>query len=278
MADWLRDCNETRTVDELDALLPGILDTAFKRSGKFDNSGEPHAIPVHLEDGSLGEFLADARHNIIATFANLRPQYDALAEIDTLFCGVINRLDQNPEIVAGFFVIRAHSSFRGAVRLCLSGQVAESYMVLRGCLESALYGLYVSGHTDRQEAWLRRHDDDTSLRRVRTQFTIRNVFDHLSSVDVTTFTISKKLYDRTIDYGGHPNERAVSTQIKTEVSASRVDFSAEYFLCGDLPHRLSLKSAAEIGVCCLDIFNSVFRDQFQSIKMHERLDLIRQGL
>lgn len=30
VADWLRGSNETRTIDELDGLLPGILDMALK--------------------------------------------------------------------------------------------------------------------------------------------------------------------------------------------------------------------------------------------------------
>ena len=237
---------------------------------------EPNRTPG-LPSDSLGKFLADAHHNAAATIANLRPQYDALAAIDRVYCDMIENLNQTPEFVAGFFLIRTHSSFRGAARMCISGQVAETYMVLRSCLESALYGLYVAGDTNRQETWLRRHDDDASRRRVRNEFTIRNVLNHLQSIDAQTHDIAQSLYDRTIDYGGHPNERAVNTQIKTESDGSRVDFTAEYFLCGDLPHQLSLKSSAQIGICCLDILYNVFRDRYRILGIDERLDAIRQG-
>jgi hypothetical protein len=230
-----------------------------------------------LPHDSLGRFLADAQHNIAATIANLRPQYDALGAIDQVFCDIIDNLSQTPEFVAGFFLIRAHSSFRGAARLCLSGQVAEAYMVLRSCLESALYGLYVAGNTDRQEVWLRRHDDDVSLRRVRNEFTIRNILNHLQSIDSKTHGIAQKLYDRTIDYGGHPNERAVNAQIKTESNGSHVKFTAEYFLCGDLPHQLSLKSSAQVGICSLDVFYNVFRDRYRILGIDARLERVRRG-
>ncbi|NQT11811.1 MAG: hypothetical protein HQ582_03625 [Planctomycetes bacterium] len=238
---------------------------------------ESNPTSPDLPCDSLGKFLADAHYNTAATIANLRAQYDALATIDQMYCDMIENLNQSPEFVAGFFLIRTHSSFRGAARLCLSGEVAEAYMVLRSCLESALYGLYVADNTDRQEIWLRRHDDDVSLRRVKNEFTIRNVLSHLQSIDSKTHDIARSLYDRTIDYGGHPNERAVNTQIKTETHGSRAEFTAEYFLCGDLPHQLSLKSSAQIGICSLDIFYNVFRDRYRILGIDERLDQMRQG-
>jgi len=238
---------------------------------------EPNPTPPDLPSDSLGKFLADAYQNTAATFANLRPQYDALSTIDHLYCDMIENLNQSPEFVAGFFLFRTHSSFRGAARMCLGCQVAEAYIVLRSCLESALYGLYVAGGTNRQEIWLRRHDDDASRRRMINEFMIRNVLNHLQSIDSNLHDIAQSLYERTIDCGGHPNERAVSSQIKTETDGSHVDFTAEYFLCNDLPHRLSLKSSAQIGICCLDIFYNVFRDRYRILGIDERLDHIRQG-
>lgn len=241
------------------------------------NDAKEIRIPSDWGADPLGSFIEDAQHNTIATFANLRKQYNSLAEIDRLYSEMIENLNQSSEFVTGFFLFRTHSSFRGAVRLSLSGQVTESYMVLRACLESALYGLYVSGDTNRQEIWLRRHDDDASRQRCKSEFTVRNVLNHLQTVDGKTHDITKGLYERTIDYGGHPNERAVNIQIKTEADGSRVDFTAEYFLCGDLPHHVSLKSSAKVGICCLDMFYNVFRDRYRILGIDTRLDEIRKG-
>ena len=150
-------------------------------------------------------------------------------------------------------------------------------MVLRGCLESALYGLYMAGDTNRQEIWLRRHDDVASRNRVKGEFTIGTVLKHLETVDAKTHGIVKALYDRTIDYGAHPNERAISTQIKTESSGPHHEFTAQYLLCGDMPHKVCLKSSAQIGICCLDIFCNVYRDRYRILGIDLRLDQIRQA-
>lgn len=238
---------------------------------------EPDMTLPNVPSDSLGEFLANAHRNVVATSANLRPLYTALAAIDQLYCEMAGNLNQSPDFFAGFFLFRAHSSFRGAVRLSLSGQVAEAYMVLRGCLESALYGLYVASDTNRQRIWLRRHDDEASRQRVKNEFTIRNVLNHLQTINPKTHEIAKSLYDRTIDYGGHPNERAVTTQIKTKTDAARVEFTADYFHCGDRPHQVSLRSSAQIGICCLDIFCNVFGTRYRLLGIDQRLDEIRRG-
>ncbi len=242
-----------------------------------DKSNESYATPKDWGADPLGKFLEVAHYNMVATFSNLRPQYNALAKIDRIFSDIIDCLNQSPELVAPFFLIRSHSSFRGAVRLCLSGQIPEAQMVLRGCLESALYGLYVAGDTNREEIWLRRHDDDASQRRVRNEFATRNLMDHLNSIDSKTQKIAQRLYDRTIDYGAHPNERAVFAQVKPELVESRIEFTADYFACGNLAHLSTLKSAAQIGICSHDIFYHVFRHRYQILGLDGRLDQIRKG-
>lgn len=226
---------------------------------------------------TLADFIDNAHHNILASYANLRAQYDVLVEIDGLFHQMIENLNQSPEFVSGFFLFRTHSSFLAAARLALSGQLGEAYMVLRGCLESSLYGLYVSNNTNRQETWLRRHEDEASLRRMRNEFTIRKVMTHLQSVDAQTQQIVQKLYEDTIDYGGHPNERAISTQVSTEQQGSQVTFRARYLICNELAHQVCVRGMTQIGICCLDIFYYVFPQRYRILGIDLHLNQIRQG-
>lgn len=124
---------------------------------------------------------------------------------------------------------------------------------------------------------LRRHDDEASRRRVQSEFTIRKLLDHLNSIDANTHGVAQRLYDRTIDYGGHPNERSVTAQVKTEFTESRIEFSAEYFCCGNLVHRVALNSTAQTGICCLDMFYHAFRDRYRILGIDLELDEIRKG-
>jgi hypothetical protein len=227
---------------------------------------------------SLSKVLDDARHNEFAAFVNLPADFRLLSDLDSLFSLMINNLNHSPEFFAGFFLTRTRSSFIAASRMALCGQIAEAHMVLRGCLESALYGHFVAFDQTRQEIWLRRHDDADGMKRVKKEFTVRSVMDHLKSVDQRTWDITQKLYDLTIDYGAHPNERSLTSQIMIEKDESRYKFSSNPFSLGDLFHHACLKTAARIGVCCLDIFGNVFRARYQLLAIDTRLDVLRQGL
>jgi hypothetical protein len=241
-------------------------------------SNESLKPPPDWGKDALSKYLDDAEHNTVATVINCRSQFQRLSDIDALYCLMMDNLNQSSEYFAGFFLFRTHCSLRGACRLALGGQVAETYIVLRGCLENALYGLYVAFDTNRQEIWLRRHEDEASQKRVKNEFQVGKVLAHLQGIDERTHAIAKALYDTTIDYGGHPNERSVSTQITTTTDGNRTDFSAALFNVGDLPHLACLKSAARIAVCCLDIFGHVFRTRYLLLGIDARLDQLRQGL
>jgi hypothetical protein len=187
-------------------------------------------------------------------------------------------LNQSPDFFAGFFLVRTRSTLLAACRHALSGQVGEAYVVLRVCLENALYGLYISGDHQRQQTWLRRHDDETSMNKVKREFTVANVMAHLEAIDKRSAEIAQKLYDTSIDYGGHPNERSITSQVTITSDDNSHNFSASLFSTGDLRHALCLKSTARFGVCCLDIFGHVFRTRYQLLSVDSSLDELRRGL
>src|SRR5262249_36974864 len=152
---------------------------------------------------------------------------------------------------------QTHDHFLGAVRLGLSGQLPGACALLRLSLESALYGLYVAGNSNRQEIWAKRHDDNSSRRHSKKEFTVRKIMDHLRSVDAKTQGIVDQLYQRTIDYGGHPNPRAVLPGIEIEESGRTTNFSMDHFQCGDVRQMACLKLAAQVGICSLDVLYHV---------------------
>src|SRR5258705_2470220 len=128
-------------------------------------------------------FIDNARLNSFATYANLRPEYGKVAEIDVLFRKLADYLLNTKDWFAAFFLLRAHSAFLAGAHLAMSGQAAETYASLRLCLENGLYGFYLSRNPGSRETWLRRHDSEQAKKTVRGEFTIRNLFDALRGVD-----------------------------------------------------------------------------------------------
>lgn len=243
-----------------------------------DSNKTEKKIPPGWGQDSLSEFIENAWHNTFASFHNLKTWYVLLRDTHLVFDNIAHNLDRTPDWFASFFLFRSHSAFLGGVRLGLSGQIPEAYMVLRGCLENALYGLYVSRTPSSQETWLRRHDDDASKRAVRNEFRLQNLLNLLKSEDVKLYHVASELYDRTIDLGGHPNEKAFFSVMKQTEDAAKLTFNSGYLIGNEPALQLALKSSAQIGTCALSIFQRIYPERFAILGLSDQLNSLKKGL
>jgi hypothetical protein len=232
-------------------------------------------VPPDWGKDSLSEFIETARHNTIATFANLPNQYKILENIHEIYKYITENLINTPEWFASFFLLKSHSAYLGGVRLAISGQCAETYMALRGCIEAAIYGLYLSRNQESQETWLNRNNNAESLKKVKNEFQIGKLLSFLKSIDPLIHRVSVRLYDLTIDYGAHPNELALTSLLRKTEEKGMVEFNLNY-LSGEGPaFRLAIKIAAEVGLCSLYIFKNVYKERFSILGIDEKLDTLK---
>ena len=235
-------------------------------------------LPPMWTDDSLSDHVNQAFRNILATFVQKKPQFGMLIEIDRLYVAIGKSLSHPENILAPLFVTRAHSAFRAGCQLSSGGQVSEAFCVLRACLECSLYCLHIYEHDSLSEVWLRRHDSPQTLKASRNEFSHSQVMATLRRNDPRLCATIQKLYERTIDYGGHPNERSITGSIKMEASEDEVGVK-QYYLHGDslyLEH--GLKSAAQVGLGGLYILRLVFRERFDILNITNRLDQLRNHL
>ncbi len=151
-------------------------------------------------------------------------------------------------------------------------------MVLRGCLEKSLYALYLHKKPDLQETWLNRHKSEECKNQVRGEFQIKKIKECLKSIDESVYDRACYLYDFTIDYGAHPNDKALLTNLSIQEDENTKTFDQIFLTGGTLQLGLCLKTTAQIGVCSLDIFGLVFREGFCNFKIPAKLAKIKKGL
>lgn len=84
--------------------------------------------PPGWGDDDLSKFLDMARSNQHALFANKRGWYRRLAAIDANFYRVAQNIINPKNPVAAALFYRAHSAFRAACSLSMSGQVTEAFV------------------------------------------------------------------------------------------------------------------------------------------------------
>lgn len=234
--------------------------------------------PTKWGQDEISNFFDAARENKYATFANLNDEVGRLIDIDLAYRKVIEGLNHSKEWFAGFFILRAHSNFLAACRLGWSGQIPECHAMLRSCLESSLYGLYLACNPNSRETWLRRHDSAESKKQVRAEFAIRNMLNVAKSVDAKEAQVAELLYERAIDHGAHPNERALMQMLRINEEPLHVEFKTIY-LDDDIEHiKSTLKTIAQTGVCALSLFRPIYKERYDILGVTARIDHIKQGL
>jgi hypothetical protein len=113
---------------------------------------------------------------------------------------------------------------------------------------------------------------------VRAEFTIRRLKDCLAAVDPATANSISDLYDKTIDFGAHPNVAALAGAFRAENNEQRRQFKVIYLTADPAMIRGTMKSVAQTGVASILTFRNVFTERFDLHGITERLNGLRRGL
>lgn len=226
----------------------------------------------------LSGFLEAAFANQVATFANKPGPTATLIALDQCYSHLGKNLVNPGEILPAFLFLRTHSAFRGSCRLSMSGQVAESFAVLRSCIECSLYGLHIDRDVRRGKVWLHRQDNAASRREVQSEFSYRKVLKTLTEIDPDLAGQVNHLYQLTIDFGGHPNELAVTTNVSLKKDDSRHEYQYLALHGDSLPLDHALKATAQVGVGGLLVFRHVFKERMEILELSDKIDQLRSQL
>jgi hypothetical protein len=185
-----------------------------------DNLKKPR--PLGWTKPKLPPFLESMWGNAIATFSK-RSEAHRLCRIDDLMFEIatdwkgISPTIENMVPLMMFF--RAHSAFRGACGLGMGGMTVEGMAVLRLSLDFVGYACLLKANPSLATVWWDRDIDEKSLKEARREFAGGAVVRAVKKVDQRLGEIYEMLYDRTIQFGGHPNEKTVTQSLKLDVVA-----------------------------------------------------------
>lgn len=247
-------------IESNEGLIDGRPDSAPSEEAGAEWSHEP-----------LAHFLASAWRNTVYSFTAERERFRALAEVDAIYRRLVCDSGVNEERLSAAFLVRSHASFLAAASLGLSGQVAESYALMRTALEAALHGVYIGGDCERQQYWLRRIDDPASEARAAEMLDGEAPLAHLEKIDAETARVYQQLYARTIHRTTNPNTYANLARL-----TRGTDITREYFVSGDDVQRSCLRSAAQVGICCLSMFYYVFGQRYRELELGQSINKLRR--
>lgn len=230
--------------------------------------------PPNWAADEFTEYLDTARENQFATFVNKAIIRDLIL-IDSCFQQVKGGWINPKPLIPTFFMHRAHSAYRAALGAAMAGQAFEVFPLLRSCLECSAYGLHVGQNDDLAETWLRRHDDASAKNRMITRFSSKEFRNTIRVHSAKMEKIFDELYERTIDFGGHPNERAFFSNMAREENEDRVEFQMVLLHGDGRPLEHALKSTGQVGLWALHAFQLLYPERFMLLGVSERLEEFR---
>lgn len=257
-----------------------------QRVDSSDISQDPGRPPGWTAD-SLTAFLEQVHRNRFATFVHCKAEVDLLSRIDAklekvAFPGGPSKPDGawvNPDnLITPLLFVRCHGAYRAACEHALGTQVAEVYPQVRACLEYAGYALLIAKSPALAEVWLRRHDDVKARKVMRDAFLVGTLKDAVRKCSPADGPVFDSLYELSIDMGGHPNERAVSSNLKISEDEDGITFMQALLNPDPLQLAHALKVVARAGVCALGIFAQVFGPRFMLLGITSALPELRKGL
>lgn len=259
---------------------PGAVPGLFRETENEKPVVDAQQIPSPPGWGkdSLSEFLELAQRNRYATFANKSEWYQKLSKLDDCFLRVGKGWINPPDLVTPLLYQRAHSAFRAAAGLAMSGQVTDLYPQIRACLEYAAYGLHIGENPASVDIWLARHSGAAGMKAVKTEFTVANVRESISKRDRHSAEVFDILYQRAIDFGGHPNERSVSGSMAMNEMEDRMEFLQMHLHGDGMAFLHGLKTTAQTGVCALEIFQCLYGARYELLGVRADLLSLRRNL
>ncbi len=241
-------------------------------------SEEPKPPPRNWGKDPVSDFIDTAFKNIWATFAMPKGNFEYFVKVDGLYKEAISLLENSKRWFEGIFLLRAHSSYLGSLRLCFSGQVTETYLLLRACLENALYSFHISRDPDLQEVWLNRHEDEKSFRLMKNSFKFGPILTAYKQHDSSNGPIAETLYDLTIVMGAHPNPQGILTNLNLKETDKHREILSNYLNIPSPAWEAAEKNTARVAICTLLVFQSIYKERFEISGLSKKILASSRGL
>lgn len=227
-------------------------------------------------DTGLSQFLDRIHANQQANSVNFAGPYTVIEKIDGCFAKAGKNLIKPQPVMCGVFLLRSHYAFRTATGLALSGQVVEAFVMIRSVLEYAGYGLTIFADPTLERVFTDRHLGADEMKRQKEAFKISAVRATVEGFDKKLATVFNDLYQRSIDFGGHPNPHGMFSAMSLDAKDEELAGLTTYAISSD-PTAIThaLKSVAQAGMMGLMIAQHVFRAKFELLGIRDEIDELR---
>jgi hypothetical protein len=237
--------------------------------------------PPGWSQPKLPSFLEILWANTIGTFAN-KLEAHRLCRIDDLMSDIASDWKSAAPTIEDIgplvMFFRAHSAFRGACGLGMGGMTVEGMAVLRLSLEFAGCACLLNEKPALTPVWWDRDVDQKSRKRARKEFTAGAIIRAVKRLDQSLGEIYEMLYDLTIQFGAHPNEKTVTQSLHLDEAPTQTILEQVYLQADGLVLDHWIRTSNQIGSCVLKVFEHLHHERFKNLNVRSRIETLAQGL
>jgi hypothetical protein len=228
-----------------------------------------------MTDYSLQNFLDLVNANQNANRVNFPAWYESIARIDDCFVRVGKNLINPKPVMTGNLLLRCQFAFKTAAGMALAGQVVEAFVMQRSVLEYAGYCLSIFEKPDLETVFLARHTGEEEKKKQRAAFQIGFVKAAIQRFDAKLANIFDENYQRSIDFGGHPNPHASFSAAVLDERDSETGMMVLAISNDPKIIAFALKAVAQVGLTALCILQHVFKAKFELLGIRQEIEALK---
>ncbi len=222
-------------------------------------------VPPDWGQDGLTAYLDSVRANQFASFHNKRLIVQDLIHLDAHFVATLDGWRDPSSPIALILLMRSQAALRAGAGAAMSGQLAETPCLLRLCLECAGYAAIVHRDGSLADVFLRRSDGPEARKRVRKEFCPEQITKMVAVFDPHLSQVFAKLYDELIDFGAHPNEGMLISNLKVVRNASDRRLEVAH-LSGNGPALdFILRRSVQVGLWSAKVLVALLPERAQSV-------------
>jgi hypothetical protein len=169
---------------------------------------------VKIEIDTLSNYLKATIENHVHHTKEEPNLMGMIHEMDRIFHQEIFAKEYDANAATILLAMNSYMMLSNAVLQALSGHQVAVFPVARAALESACYAYLTSSDKKMSEIWFNRGKSKTATDNCRKAFTIGAVVTKLSFISPDMSDYLKQLYEWSIEYGAHPNIKAISHHLR----------------------------------------------------------------
>lgn len=223
---------------------------------------------------TLEDFFDAVRSNQRANRVAYPQSYAIIERIDDYFARAGSNLVNPTPMMTGALFLRCHYAFKTAAGMAFAGQAAEVFSVLRSVLEYAGYCLVIWETPTLEGVFVLRHAGDLEMREQKKAFQGKGVTEAIARQDANLANCYSDMYQRTIDFGAHPNPHATFSTMSMEQSGGQTTTNVLALTSEPRIIAHALKSTAQIGLTALHVLECVFRPKFELLGIRRDMDAL----